>query len=1000
VVMVLGLGMILASPDAPKDSTSMPLQHGDGVRVAYTSSGPIAISSDADFVSQGWPGSGTAADPYRIENLSIVTSSSTAINVSSTTAYFVIKNCLIQNSSSVDLTTGIALKDNAHGVIRDCIVENKHDGIYINGSNETALDNNTFLGVMVSAMYVQWASGLSITNSTVSLDANRGVTLEYVDDVEISHNLFNNTDYGIYSYYGDNLSIFSNTILPSSSSGVYVYWTSNVTAYDNYVTAINSAGLIFCSSDSLNVTRNTVLKAHASGIIAQYSDHVDMSFNTIGGSTYGITLSRITNGSIRGSVISGCTLYGLYLDQSLGTQLYDNTIAGSGIYVYGPSLEYYVVEESNNTVNGKSFGYFLNRTNTIVDGSKFGQIMLVNSTGMRVSGGFFENVPTRIEYSNQTTLSGMTMVNTYRGLSLDYSPNITVIDLSVSNATTNGVGAFMADNLTIQDSHFEFLTGIAVQLESCSHATVVNTTIQRLNNQGISLSLSPFGTIANNTVDDCSSWGISVTTTSYNATVLRNTVRSCTGGVFISSSHNFTMRDNTVVGNSAYGVKVAWSNHVHVSNTTSILNNVGLYSVGSDNGTYMNNTVMSNGDTGIGVDGTSDYGVFVGNLLGWNGINAEDASSTSAWDDNVSRGNAWSDYNGTGVYPVGGTGGRIDHYPVGIALPVPPFISQPENMTVTEDTIGNVILWEACSLFPDWYTISRNTTLLNEGEWNGSNISLNIDGLEVGMYNFAVVVYDRLGLTNSSSVIVTVVDTTAPSLDSPPDITYEVGTTGHQVVWTAADHHPGSHTIYRNGTVVASGNWSVSTTIPVSIDGLSLGLYNFTIVVTDLSGNLVVDTVWVTVRDTTPPSLTSPADVTYVMGAVGHVLQWNVSDLFPAGYRIYRNGTVVMSGEWTDSVSLNVDYLMVGTYNFTLVVWDGSGNTAADTVIVTVVPYSTTSTSSTTETTATSTSPTTSNNSTTTPLPTEPMVPAWALGVVAGVFSVVILVLLVLLRRR
>ncbi|MGQ4871048.1 MAG: right-handed parallel beta-helix repeat-containing protein, partial [Candidatus Thorarchaeota archaeon] len=309
--MVLGLGTILASPDAPKDSTSMQLQHGDGVRVAYTSSGPIAISSDADFVSQGWPGSGTAADPYRIENLSIVTSSNTAINVSSTTAYFVIKNCLIQNSSSVDLTTGIALKDNAHGAIRDCIVENKHDGIYINGSNETALDNNTFLGVMVSAMYVQWASGLSITNSTVSLDANRGVTLEYVDDVEISHNLFNNTDYGIYSYYGDDLSISSNTILPSSSSGVYVYWTSNVTAYDNYVTAINSAGLIFYSSDSLNVTRNTVSKAHASGIIAQYSDHVEMSFNTIEASTYGITLSRITNGSIRGSVISGCTLYGL-----------------------------------------------------------------------------------------------------------------------------------------------------------------------------------------------------------------------------------------------------------------------------------------------------------------------------------------------------------------------------------------------------------------------------------------------------------------------------------------------------------------------------------------------------------------------------------------------------------------------------------------------------------------------------------------------------------------
>jgi len=38
---------------------------------AYTSHAPITISSNADFSTQGWPGSGTVDDPYVIEGLNI-----------------------------------------------------------------------------------------------------------------------------------------------------------------------------------------------------------------------------------------------------------------------------------------------------------------------------------------------------------------------------------------------------------------------------------------------------------------------------------------------------------------------------------------------------------------------------------------------------------------------------------------------------------------------------------------------------------------------------------------------------------------------------------------------------------------------------------------------------------------------------------------------------------------------------------------------------------------
>ncbi|MGQ4871972.1 MAG: hypothetical protein ACP6IT_09065, partial [Candidatus Thorarchaeota archaeon] len=42
---------------------------------AYVEHGAINIGSDAQFSWQGWPGSGTEADPYVIEGFNITTSS-------------------------------------------------------------------------------------------------------------------------------------------------------------------------------------------------------------------------------------------------------------------------------------------------------------------------------------------------------------------------------------------------------------------------------------------------------------------------------------------------------------------------------------------------------------------------------------------------------------------------------------------------------------------------------------------------------------------------------------------------------------------------------------------------------------------------------------------------------------------------------------------------------------------------------------------------------------
>ena len=71
--------------------------------VSYITSDSIEITSNSDFLNQGWPGTGTLEDPYVIENLQII-SDRICISISGTTDHFIIKNCSL---NSEDLGNGI-----------------------------------------------------------------------------------------------------------------------------------------------------------------------------------------------------------------------------------------------------------------------------------------------------------------------------------------------------------------------------------------------------------------------------------------------------------------------------------------------------------------------------------------------------------------------------------------------------------------------------------------------------------------------------------------------------------------------------------------------------------------------------------------------------------------------------------------------------------------------------------------------------------------------------
>ena len=184
-----------------------------------------------------------------------------------------------------------------------------------------------------------------------------------------------------------------------------------------------------------------------------------------------------------------------------------------------------------------------------------------------------------------------------------------------------------------------------------------------------------------------------------------------------------------------------------------------------------------------------------------------------------------------------------DSVDIEVVSTAPPTIDDIIDFDYEEDSTGNSITWHPTDTNPDYYSITRDGFVIDDGPWSGGDININIDGLAYGSYTYVCFVNDTEGQSASDSVEVTVTDNAAPILNSPSDVIYTEGDTGNNIIWIATDNNPATYVVYKDGVSYDTNTWTSGLSIVVSIDGLSSSQYNFTIVVVDQAGNSEKDTV-------------------------------------------------------------------------------------------------------------------------------------------------------------
>jgi ribosomal protein L31 len=109
--------------------------------------------------------------------------------------------------------------------------------------------------------------------------------------------------------------------------------------------------------------------------------------------------------------------------------------------------------------------------------------------------------------------------------------------------------------------------------------------------------------------------------------------------------------------------------------------------------------------------------------------------------------------------------------------------------------------------------------------------------------------YNGAGTDRDIFYKINVMNNTSPTISSPNDLSYIVGSVDNHVSWTAFDminYKPFYQTFF-NGTPNNGGKWLSGVPIEVSIDGLPIGSYNLTIIVDDGFGAIIQNTVFVLV---------------------------------------------------------------------------------------------------------------------------------------------------------
>ncbi len=357
IIFVLIIPLSINNGQNAEYVSSITVERINSNAAAWITSSPINITNNEDFALQGWPGSGVEQDPYRIEDISIVTDGN-CISVENTSAHFVISRCFLSSITHEcddifddSAGSGIYLFNVSDCRIADCTIQYKYYGccMYWFTSN-CILTGNQFSFCFRSGVFSASASYCTFTENTLSHNSiafelrgggltphskfftisnnsirynSWGIYMNAVDSCVIDHNIIENCVVGVVGYLY-NMTIMHNEIDTVSTSGIVIDPGSWGLIKGNRIANIGGTGLDILAVENLTVSHNSI--EHCRTGVYSHGEPAVFEWNNISFNQRGFELQDCHDCIVRNNLISDNDGYGLYLSGStFNNSIYYNT---------------------------------------------------------------------------------------------------------------------------------------------------------------------------------------------------------------------------------------------------------------------------------------------------------------------------------------------------------------------------------------------------------------------------------------------------------------------------------------------------------------------------------------------------------------------------------------------------------------------------------------------------------------------------------------------------
>ncbi len=834
----------------------------------HISHGVVKIDGDADFISQAWPGSGIEGAPYRIENLNITnTGSDHCIDIRNTRAYVLIKNCtlygnsmdgiylnnasnvIIEESDFINSPYGILMVDSSHNQVSRCNITNCGSGIVINTSTDNLVVNNTISVVGWRGIFLEHSDRNIVSLNNLS-GGFHGVYLSYSDSNIISNNTCqSNGREAIYLTQGYNITVSGNicegdpyyfTASVWNGDSIYLYenaFTGNGIKIEGYSLDIHATGntingqpIVFLSG-----VDGSDFSGLAGQIILLHCNNITVRNQVITNVGYGIQIVYCESILLKDSIIADSSWDAIRILSSPFTTIRNVTCYGNvhyGFYVYySPSC---IIEESICYDNG------------------YDSIYIEHSD--------YSSIEDNLCYSNGQS-----------GIYLLQSNYIVVTN---NNCTDTNYGIYMIQNRGCNiSSNMLADDEVGIHMVSSDRNSIYMNNLSNYVTEGILLYNSQMNIISNNTLTgNYGDVGLYVWAGSSDNSIANNTIQENNIGLHIEeNSINNLVYWNQFIDNALYQVG-------DDGNYSAIHNNYYSDYLGADSNSdgigdepYPINGTADNDDpyplmsptfspvvnhwTTPPSDQTLEYGLDFEYQVEQSGetIVAALINDTTHFSIDLTLTIRNTTNLVVGLYPLAVRARNIHgYYLLGIFTlnvsdtTAPSWINFPSTLVREYNELFYYQIQATDLSGIDHYELIADEAFYMN--WAG-NISQN-SWLPVGEYMFEVRVFDIYDNYASGIFTLSIVDTILPFIDNYGDDRFFYSNHPEEVEWLVIEDNLISYEILIDGVLVSSGNETDNfNQIKYLISGLGVGVFNFTLIVTDTGGNTVSSTVIVTVAE-------------------------------------------------------------------------------------------------------------------------------------------------------